>query len=209
MRAHRRRPAPSSTSARPVATAGSRTSSGSGSPGGVQTTCSGSAVSAATVRSSSPARIAAASRAIPRPYRCTVCSTEIPSPNALRGVTGWTSGACPIASVTAARVPCDITGPSATGPTMSRSTAPASIDASCSTSPTSSSRASWRTASSNRAIRVSGTIEVSSTTITSLQRATNYLARCDQANTEYSLKWFIQAGTSLIVAPTNAAWVAF
>ena len=41
------------------------------------------------------------------------------------------------------------------------------------------------------------------------QRATNYLARCDQANEEYSLKWFIQAGTSLIVAPTNAAWVAF
>ena len=44
---------------------------------------------------------------------------------------------------------------------------------------------------------------------TYFQRATNYLARCDQANDEYSLKWFIQTGTSLIVAPTNAAWVAF
>ena len=41
------------------------------------------------------------------------------------------------------------------------------------------------------------------------QRATNYLWRCDQANDEYSLKWFIQTGTDLIVAPTNAAWVAF
>lgn len=45
--------------------------------------------------------------------------------------------------------------------------------------------------------------------VTYLQRATNYLARCDQANAEYSLKWFIQPETSLIVAPTNAAWVAF
>jgi hypothetical protein len=40
------------------------------------------------------------------------------------------------------------------------------------------------------------------------QRATNYLAKCDDANNEYFLKWFIQPGTSLIVAPTNAAWVA-
>ena len=44
---------------------------------------------------------------------------------------------------------------------------------------------------------------------TYLQRATNYLAKCDEANDEYSLNWFIQAGTGLIVAPTNAAWVAF
>ena len=43
---------------------------------------------------------------------------------------------------------------------------------------------------------------------TYLQRATNYLGKCDEANDEYSLKWFIQPGTSLIVAPTNAAWVA-
>jgi len=40
------------------------------------------------------------------------------------------------------------------------------------------------------------------------QRATNYLAKCDEANDEYFLKWFIQPGTSLIVAPTNAAWIA-
>lgn len=43
---------------------------------------------------------------------------------------------------------------------------------------------------------------------TYLQRATNYLGKCDEANDEYFLKWFIQPGTSLIVAPTNAAWVA-
>lgn len=43
---------------------------------------------------------------------------------------------------------------------------------------------------------------------TYFQRATNYLAKCDDANSEYFLKWFIQPGTSLIVAPTNAAWVA-
>ncbi len=40
------------------------------------------------------------------------------------------------------------------------------------------------------------------------QRATNYLAKCDEANDEYFLKWFIQPGTSLIVPPTNATWVA-
>jgi hypothetical protein len=44
--------------------------------------------------------------------------------------------------------------------------------------------------------------------VTYLQRATNYLAKCDDANNEYFLNWFIQPGTSLIVAPTNAAWVA-
>jgi len=43
---------------------------------------------------------------------------------------------------------------------------------------------------------------------TYLQRATNYLATSDAANNEYFLKWFIQPGTGLIVAPTNAAWVA-
>jgi autotransporter-associated beta strand protein len=43
---------------------------------------------------------------------------------------------------------------------------------------------------------------------TYFQRATNYLEKCDEANDEYFLKWFIQPGTSLIVPPTNAAWVA-
>ena len=52
-------------------------------------------------------------------------------------------------------------------PTRSASTAPASTEASWSGSPTSTSRASGRTASSSRAISVSETIEVSSTTTTS------------------------------------------
>ena len=51
--------------------------------------------------------------------------------------------------------------------TRSASTAPASTEASWSGSPTRTSRASGRTASSSRAIIVSETIEVSSTTITS------------------------------------------
>jgi autotransporter-associated beta strand protein len=45
--------------------------------------------------------------------------------------------------------------------------------------------------------------------VTYFQRATNYLAKCDEANEEYSLVWFINKNTSLIVAPTSAAWVAF
>jgi autotransporter-associated beta strand protein len=44
--------------------------------------------------------------------------------------------------------------------------------------------------------------------LTYLQRATNYLAKCDEANDEYFIKWFVQPGTSLIVPPTNAAWIA-
>lgn len=43
---------------------------------------------------------------------------------------------------------------------------------------------------------------------TYFQRATNYLAKCDEANDEYFLKWFIQPSSNLIVPPTNAAWVA-
>ncbi len=43
---------------------------------------------------------------------------------------------------------------------------------------------------------------------TYIQRATNYLGKCDEANDEYFLKWFIQPGTSLIVPPNNATWVA-
>ena len=45
--------------------------------------------------------------------------------------------------------------------------------------------------------------------VTYFQRATNYLAKCDQANQEYSLKWFIQSGTSLIIAPSSNAWTVF
>lgn len=43
---------------------------------------------------------------------------------------------------------------------------------------------------------------------TYFERATNYLAKCDEANDEYFLKWFIQAGTSLIRPPSNSAWTA-
>ena len=55
----------------------------------------------------------------------------------------------------------------APGPTMSPSTAPASIEVSCPGSPTRTSRASGRTASTSRAISDSETIEVSSTITTS------------------------------------------
>ena len=58
-------------------------------------------------------------------------------------------------------------GPSSAGPTMSPRTAPASIEVSCPGSPTRMSRACGRTASSNRAIWESETIEVSSTITTS------------------------------------------
>jgi len=43
---------------------------------------------------------------------------------------------------------------------------------------------------------------------TYFQRATNYLAKCDESKDEYFLKWFIQPGTSLIVPPTNSTWTA-
>lgn len=43
---------------------------------------------------------------------------------------------------------------------------------------------------------------------TYFQRATNYLAKCDEANDEYFLKWFIQTNTYLIRPPNNAAWTA-
>src|SRR5579859_6886131 len=36
---------------------------------------------------------------------------------------------------------------------------------------------------------------------TYFQRATNYLQKCDESNDQYFLKWFIQAGTSLIRPP--------
>ncbi|HXJ71254.1 MAG TPA: hypothetical protein VNM37_00330, partial [Candidatus Dormibacteraeota bacterium] len=45
--------------------------------------------------------------------------------------------------------------------------------------------------------------------VTYLDRAKKYLTICDEANDEYSLKWFIQANTSLIRPPTDPAWTAF
>ena len=54
-----------------------------------------------------------------------------------------------------------------TGPTTSASTAPASTETSCSGSPTRTSRASGRTASTNRAMSESETIDASSITTTS------------------------------------------
>jgi autotransporter-associated beta strand protein len=44
---------------------------------------------------------------------------------------------------------------------------------------------------------------------TYFQRATNYLAKCDEANDEYSLKWFINPSSSVIIAPTQSAWTVF
>jgi len=40
------------------------------------------------------------------------------------------------------------------------------------------------------------------------ERAQTYIAQMDYTQAAYMLKWFIQPGTDLIVAPTNAAWVA-
>lgn len=44
---------------------------------------------------------------------------------------------------------------------------------------------------------------------TYFQRATNYLFKCDEANDEYTIKWFISPTTSLIIAPTSSAWTVF
>ncbi|MDE3100575.1 MAG: hypothetical protein KGJ88_13985, partial [Verrucomicrobiota bacterium] len=41
---------------------------------------------------------------------------------------------------------------------------------------------------------------------TYFQRATNYVQKCDEANNQYCLKYFVQPGTYLIVDPTNSAW---
>ena len=44
---------------------------------------------------------------------------------------------------------------------------------------------------------------------TYLDRAKGYVARCDEANDDYFLKWFVQAGTNLIRDPANQpAWKA-
>lgn len=40
------------------------------------------------------------------------------------------------------------------------------------------------------------------------ERAQTYITQMDYTEAAYMLKWFIQPGTDLIVAPTNAAWVA-
>ena len=77
------------------------------------------------------------------------------------------STAEPVASSTAALTAALMRGRSAAGPTMSPSTAPASIEVSWPGSPTRISRASRRTASVSRAISDSETIEVSSTITTS------------------------------------------
>ena len=45
--------------------------------------------------------------------------------------------------------------------------------------------------------------------VTYLDRAKTYVARCDEANDDYFLKWFVQAGTNLIRDPENQpAWKA-
>jgi hypothetical protein len=46
--------------------------------------------------------------------------------------------------------------------------------------------------------------------VTYLDRAKTYIAKCDAANDEYFLKWFVQPGSHLIRPPTNQpAWMAF
>ena len=99
------------------------------------------------------------------PKRWTVRSTTMPSPTA--EVAGSPSTAEPVARARESRVVALIWGRSAAGPTMSPSTAPASIEVSWPGSPTRISLASRRTASVRRAIRESETIEVSSTITTS------------------------------------------
>lgn len=44
---------------------------------------------------------------------------------------------------------------------------------------------------------------------TYLDRAKTYLAKCDEANDQYVLKWFIQSGTDLIRPPTLSGWTVF
>ncbi len=45
--------------------------------------------------------------------------------------------------------------------------------------------------------------------VTYLDRAKGYLARCDEANDDYFLKWFVQPDTHLIRSPTNQpVWTA-
>ena len=117
--------------------------------------------------SASPAWIASASRSIPPPKRWTVPSTTMPSPTATSDAGATPSTGEPVASSTAVRTLGLMRGPVAAGPTMSPSTAPASIEVSWPGSPTRISRASRRTASVSRAISESETIDVSSTITTS------------------------------------------
>ena len=91
----------------------------------------------------------------------------MPSPTAAPAGGSAAATGVPVASASA-RAPARVMrSPSAAGPTMSPSTAPASIEASWPGSPTRISRASGRTASTSRAISDSDTIEVSSTITTS------------------------------------------
>ena len=110
--------------------------------------CSPPADSTSMAASASPALIASASVSIDAPNRCEVASRA----------TG-------------------LSGMDASPSTRSASTAPASTEASWSASPTRTSRDSGRTASSRRAIIVSDTIEVSSTTITSCGSRLSRLCR--------------------------------
>ena len=120
--------------------------------------------------SASPRRMASASSAIAPPNRCTVCSTTMPSPMAATvspRPPAPPGTACPVTSANSARAASLMHNRRAAGPTMSPNTAPASTEANCSGSPTRMRRASGRTASTRRAIRDRGTIDVSSTTTTS------------------------------------------
>ena len=91
----------------------------------------------------------------------------IPSPIVTPGAGSAASTATPHAASSERRACAPITIRSAAGPTMSPSTAPASIEASWAGSPTSTSRACGLSASSSLAISDSDTIDVSSTITTS------------------------------------------
>ena len=94
----------------------------------------------------------------------------MPSPIATPAGGSAARPSCRVDLGEAARAAALMRGPSAAGPTMSPSTAPASTEASWPGSPTRISRASRRTASVSRAISESDTIEVSSTITTSCGR---------------------------------------
>ena len=187
---HRRRKLPSASIAarasparadpittRPVSTASRRTSPNRSSDGAdaaasvaIHCTFESPARRMAIASSASSCRMARASAAMASPWRCTLRRTTIPLPNAAAFVPSPAGTGSPVTSASSWPAGDSMAGPSAAGPTMSPRTAPASTEASCSGSPTRSSRASLRTASNSRAINDSETMEVSSTTTTSWGR---------------------------------------
>ncbi len=102
-------------------------------------------------------------------------------------------------------MPAPNCGSSAAGPTMSRRTAPTSIAASWSGSPTSTSWASSRTASTSRTISESGTIEVSSTITRSWGRRLLASWRKRPPGSQPNSRWIVEARTLPPTASCNRA----